>query len=147
MSVILLVFTLLWVGSILHLLMISVLIFSMMFQNKSAFGGIDFINNAAKSSLNFLVKYGTVVEKPPAKQEMWVWSLGWEDPLEKEMAIHSSILVWETSWTEEAGGQSIGSWRVRYYWAHTHTHYVVRPETLTARISPTLIFPCSWAVY
>ena len=36
-------------------------------------------------------------------QEMWVWSLGWEDPLEEGMAIHSSILVWEIPWTEEPG--------------------------------------------
>ena len=41
-------------------------------------------------------------------------SLGWEDPLEKEMATHSNILAWEISWTEEAGGaiQSMGSQRV-----------------------------------
>ena len=37
-------------------------------------------------------------------QEMWVQSLGWEDPLEEEMATHSSILAWRTSWTEEPGG-------------------------------------------
>ena len=46
----------------------------------------------------------------PAKQEMWVQSLGWEDPLEKEMASHSSILAWENPWSEEPGGlQSMGS--------------------------------------
>ena len=40
--------------------------------------------------------------------EMYVQSLGWEDPLEKKMATHSSILTWKTPWTEEAGGpQSI----------------------------------------
>ena len=45
-------------------------------------------------------------------------SLGWEDPLEKEMATHSSILVWKISWTEEPGGlQSMGSQRVGHYWA------------------------------
>ena len=37
-------------------------------------------------------------------QETWVQSLGWEDPLEKEMAIHSSILAWKIPWTEEPGG-------------------------------------------
>ena len=43
-------------------------------------------------------------------QEMWVQSVGWEDPLEKEMATHSIILAWEISWTEEAGGlPSIGT--------------------------------------
>ena len=42
-------------------------------------------------------------------QEMQVWSLRWEDPLKKEMATHSSILAWESPWTEESGGlQSIG---------------------------------------
>ena len=48
-------------------------------------------------------------------QEMQVWSLGWEDPLQKEMATHSSILPWEIPWTEEAGGlQSLRSKKVRY---------------------------------
>ena len=43
-------------------------------------------------------------------QEIWVWSLGWEDSLENEMVTHSSILAWETPWTEDPGGlQSIGS--------------------------------------
>ena len=43
-------------------------------------------------------------------QETWVRSLGWDDPLEKEMAIRSSILAWKTPWTEEPGGlQSMGS--------------------------------------
>ena len=42
-------------------------------------------------------------------QETWVQSLGWEDPLEKEMATHSSILAWRTPWTEEPDGlQSMG---------------------------------------
>ena len=42
-------------------------------------------------------------------QEMQVWSLGWEDPLEKEIATHFSTLAWEIPWTEEPGGlQSMG---------------------------------------
>ena len=46
---------------------------------------------------------------PPAMQETCVQSLGWEDPLEKEMATHSSVLAWRISWTEEPGGlQSMG---------------------------------------
>ena len=50
---------------------------------------------------------------PPAMRETWVGSLGWEDPLEKEMATHSSILAWRIPWTEEPGGlQSTGSQRV-----------------------------------
>ena len=51
-----------------------------------------------------------MVKNLPAKQETWAQSLGWEDPLEKEMATHASILAWEILWTEEPGGlQSIGS--------------------------------------
>ena len=47
---------------------------------------------------------GSVVKKkPPAKQEMWLQSLGWEDPLEKEMATHSTNLAWEIPWREETG--------------------------------------------
>ena len=45
-----------------------------------------------------------MVKNLPAKQEMQVQSLVQEDPLEKEMATHSSILAWEISWTEELGG-------------------------------------------
>ena len=44
-----------------------------------------------------------LVKNPPAVQETWVQSLGWEDPLEKEIATHSSILAWEIPWTEESG--------------------------------------------
>ena len=54
-----------------------------------------------------------LVKNLPAMQETWVRFLGWEDPLEKEMAIHSSILAWKIPWTEQAGGlQSMGSQRV-----------------------------------
>ena len=40
-----------------------------------------------------------MVKNPPAMQETWLRSLGWEDPLEKEMATHSSILAWRIPWT------------------------------------------------
>ena len=53
------------------------------------------------------------VKRLPAMQETRVLSLGWEDPLEKEMAIHSSILAWKIPWMEEPGGlQSMGQPRV-----------------------------------
>ena len=45
-----------------------------------------------------------MVKNPPVMQETWVQFLGWEDPLEREMATHSSILTWEIPWTEETGG-------------------------------------------
>ena len=62
------------------------------------------------------------VKHLPAVQETWVRSLGWEDPLEKEMATHSSILAWKISWTGEPGGlQSMGSQRIGHDWA-TNTY-------------------------
>ena len=65
-------------------------------------------------------------------QDMWVQSLCWEDPMEKEMATHSGVLAWETPWTEEPVGlQSMGSQRVEQDWAraHTHTHTHTVNET------------------
>ena len=54
-----------------------------------------------------------MVKNLPATRETWVRSLGWEDPLQKEMATHSSILAWRIPWTEKPGGlQSIGFQRV-----------------------------------
>ena len=56
---------------------------------------------------------GSVVKNLPAVQERWAQSMGQEDPLEKEMATHSSILTWKILWTEEPGElQSMGSQRV-----------------------------------
>ena len=56
-----------------------------------------------------------MVKRLSTMRETWVQSLGWEDPLEKEMAIRSSILAWEIPWTEETGGlESMGSQRVRH---------------------------------
>ena len=56
-------------------------------------------------------------------QVIWVRSLGQEDPLEEDMATHSSILAWETPWTEEPGKlQSMGSQRVRHDWGSEHTN-------------------------
>ena len=54
-----------------------------------------------------------MVKRLPAMLEAWVQSLGQENPLEKEMATHSSILAWKIPWMEEPGGlQSMGSQRV-----------------------------------
>ena len=56
-----------------------------------------------------------IVKNLPAMRETQVRSLGQEDPLEKEMATHSSILAWRIPWTEEPGGlQSMRSQRVRH---------------------------------
>ena len=59
---------------------------------------------------------GSVVKNSPTKQETQVWSLCWDDPLKKEVAIHSSILAWETPWTVEPGWlQSLGSEKSRIW--------------------------------
>ena len=65
----------------------------------------------AAPSMGFL--NGSVVKNPPAMQENCIQLQGQEDPLEKGMATHSSILAWRIPWTEEPGGlQSMGSQRV-----------------------------------
>ena len=81
---------------------------------------------------------GALVKDLPANardletQETWVWFLGWEDPLEKEMATHSSILSWKISWRETSGRlQSMGSQRVRHDWVHAHIHIHTHTHTLT----------------
>ena len=56
-----------------------------------------------------------MVKRLHAMRETWVQSLGWEDPLEKKMATHSSMLAWKIPWTEEPGRlQSMGLQRVRH---------------------------------
>ena len=83
---------------------------------------------------------GSLVKNLPAMQEIWVQSLSWEDPLEKEMATHSSIPTWEIPWTEEPGGlHSMGLQRVQHDLATkqqqqvlsagtVNTHYVQFPH-------------------
>ena len=81
--------------------------------------------------------------------ETQVRSLGWEDPLEKEMATHSSILAWKISWTQEPGGlQSMGSLRVRHDWA-TNTYLLTYPsrDTHTWKCESCSIVPSSLQPY
>ena len=67
-----------------------------------------------------------MVRNLPAVQETWVRSLGWEDPLEKGMAIYCSILPWIIPWTEKPGRlQSMGWQRVRHNWVTLHFHFVL----------------------
>ena len=78
------------------------------------------------------------VKNLPAMWEIQVRSLGREDPLEKAMATHSSILAWRTPGTEEPGGlQSVGSQRVRHD-RTTNTHFSLHPVSLSATISDHL---------
>ena len=95
----------------------------------------------------------------PAMQETPVWSLGQENPLEKEMATHSSIFAWEIPWIEEPGRlQFMGSQRVRHNWAMNNNskeicislgfNWYLRivanifwDEMLVAQLCPTLCNP------
>ena len=54
-----------------------------------------------------LLMVAQTVKNPPAMQETWVQSLGWEDPLEKGMTTHSSIFAWRIPWTEEPSGAAV----------------------------------------
>ena len=66
-----------------------------------------------------------MVKSLPEMQETQVWSLGQEDPLEKGMATHCSILAWRVPWTEEPGGlQSVRSQRVRHNWATNNFTFI-----------------------
>ena len=68
------------------------------------------------------------VKHLPAMREAWVPSLGWEDPLEKEMATHSSTLAWKIPWAEEPGGlQSMGSQTDVHIWATSLHVFTVHP--------------------
>ena len=76
----------------------------------SAGEGIDYPLKYSQASL-----VAQLVKNLPAMRETWVRSLGWEDPLEKRKATHSSILGWRIPWTEEPSGpQSTGLQRVRH---------------------------------
>ena len=82
----------------------------------------------------------SVVKNLPVIQETQVWSLGWEDPLEKEIATDSSILAWEIPWTEEPGGlQSMGLQRVRYALA-TNQQQQLKVYIHVARINRSFFF-------
>ena len=79
------------------------------------------------------------VKNLPAMQETQVWSMGWEDSLEKGKATPSSILAWRISRTEESGGQqSMGSQRVRHDWMtniftlNLAGAYFAKPEVTTS---------------
>ena len=78
------------------------------------------------------------VKHLPAMWEIWVQSLGQEDPLEECMATHSSILAWRIPWIEKSGGlRSMGSQRVRNAWATKHTLRRLPWETVCQRRSGT----------
>ena len=93
------------------------------------------------------------------RHETWVWSLGWEDPLEKGMAIHSSILGWRIPWTEEPSRlQPMGSQRIidMTEWLNEHLGSIFQVaiemclksfspkpgDSYSPWVEPGLIYPC-----
>ena len=71
------------------------------------------------------------LKRLPAMWETWVQSLGWEDPLEKEIATHSSILAWRIPWMEELGGlhsmgrkESDSTERLHFHFLYAWSHVV-----------------------
>ena len=94
-----------------------------------------------------------MVKNMPAMQETQVQSMGWEDPLEKGLTTHSSILAWRIPRTKESGGlQCMGSQRVGYDWAtNTHTHTHTQEMIIAYKESPhhELLFEAvkTWVVF
>ena len=85
-------------------------------------------------------------------QETWVQSLGGEDPLEEDMAPHSSILAWEIPWTEQPGGlRSLGSQRVGHDWgtelAIAFSHIFLRDHTWILNFHFTLLLHILFLYY
>ena len=79
-----------------------------------------------------------MVKNLPAIREILVWSLGWEDLLEKGMATHSGIVAWKIPWTEEPGGlQSMGLQRIGHDW-------VPRPTLLLTFTFSGTSLPVQW---
>ena len=80
------------------------------------------------------------VKKLPVRQETQVWSVGLEDPLDRGMATHSSILAWKTLWTEDPGRlQSTGSQRVGHAWAtnfHFSSNLKIAETTVLLNVNP-----------
>ena len=98
------------------------------FPNKLIYNRL-FKNILIKSNLYIPTMVAQTVKNLPAMKETWVWSLGWEDPLEKGMTIHSSIIAWRILWTEDPSGlQFMGLQRVRLDWV---TKAITFPPTET----------------
>ena len=86
-----------------------------------------------------------VVKNLPATQETWVWSLEGEDPLEKGIATHSSILVWRIPWTEEPGRlQSMGSPRVTHDYTWLRASLVAQTVKRLSAMQETRVRSLSW---
>ena len=108
-------------GLVIHKKVLPSSFFPVFSANRSLLRKLFFLLCLLESSL-----VAQTVKRLPAMRETWVWSLGREDPLEKEMATHSSILSWKIPWTGEPGRlQSMGPQRVGHDWATSLTWILI----------------------
>ena len=119
-------------GRVLHKWWLLLFIFqcSLLFNEMLGFGGAHWVEECTPKWYNQVLAslVAQRLKRLPGMQETLVRSLGREDPLEKEMATHSSTIAWKISWREEPGRlQSMGSQRVRHDWA-TSLHFLA-PST------------------
>ena len=86
------------------------------------------------------------LKRLPLMWETWVRSLGWEDPLKKEIVTHSSFLAWRIPWTEKSTGlQRVGhDWATSLHGIHTYIHARMRAQSLQS--CPTLCDPMDWSL-
>ena len=108
--------------------------------NAGDLGSIPGSGRSAGEGIGYPLQYSLaslvaeLVKNPPAMQETWVQSLGWEDPLEKEKATHSSFLAWRIPGTI----QSMGSQRVRHDLSNFHFHCVTLSQSFQHLISSSV---------
>ena len=107
-------------------------------------GSIPGSGRSAGEGISYPLQYSwaslvaQLVKNPPEMRETWVWSLGWEDLLEKGKATHSSILAWRIPWTV----QSMGSQRVRHNWLTFTFHLKKQLDLQIFPLSPKPLPSC-----
>ena len=90
------------------------------------------------NELLLMLVVAQLVKNPPIRQETWVWSLGWEDPLEKGMTTHSSILAWRVLWTlKSMGSQRVGhNWVISTFTFHFQSFNATSSSCIFILLSP-----------
>ena len=97
------------------------------FQKSPLLSSIPHYVMTSPFSLKWASLVAQLVKNPPAMQESWVWSQGWEDPLKKRKATHSSILAWRIPWTVSMGVTKSQTWLSGF---HFHFYFPLMPYLL-----------------